>query len=169
MRKGKRKSCMRQVKSGRLSGKRIALLIATGLMLAFIFGQSLLPPRVSAEESGWLTEKILDPLMQQFGFSPITHHAVRKIAHVAEFAILSVLLVFCFRGQIIKAVGAGFTAAFLDESIQLLSGRDAMIADVWIDLIGIAAGLLLGCLLFFAIIRRKKERNSDQDTQTDAP
>ena len=160
---------MRLVEGGRLSGKRIALLIATGLMLAFIFCQSLLPPRVSAEESGWLTESILDPLMQKLGFSPLTHHAVRKIAHIAEFAVLSVLLTLCFRGQIVKSAGAGFTAAFLDESLQLLSGRDAMIADVWIDLIGIAAGLLFGCLICFVIRRCRKARTHDRDAKTNTP
>lgn len=45
----------------------------------------------------------------------------------------------------------GFIAAFIDESIQLLSGRGAMIQDVWIDLTGVAAGFLL-CRLILKII-----------------
>ena len=153
---------MRQVKSGRLSGKRIALLIVTGLMLAFIFGQSLLPQSVSADESGWLTDKVLNPLLNLLGFGSVTNHTVRKIAHVTEFTILSALLMLCFHGQIMKSAGIGFTAVFLDESIQLLSGRGASIADVWIDLIGVALGTLLGCLIL-RIIHRNKRESFQQD------
>ena len=167
--KRKRTSCMRQVEGGRFSGKRIALLIATGLMLAFIFGQSLLPPRVSAEESGWLMDKVLNPLLKLLGLGPITNHFIRKIAHITEFAILSILLTFCFHGQVIKSAGIGFVTAFLDESIQLLSGRGALITDVWIDLIGVAAGSLIGLLAFRAIRRRKNTKKHSLDTQTDAP
>ncbi|MBR6040477.1 MAG: VanZ family protein [Clostridia bacterium] len=149
---------MRRVKDGRLSGKRIALLIATGLTLVFIFGQSMLPQSVSAEESGWLTENVLNPVLDLLGIGPLTHHMVRKIAHVAEFTILSVLLTLCFRGQIVKSAGAGFAAAFLDESIQLLSGRGASITDVWIDLIGVAIGSVLGLLIVQLRLSHSKQR-----------
>ena len=149
---------MRRVKDGRLSGKRIALLIATGLTLVFIFGQSMLPQSVSAEESGWLTENVLNPVLDLLGIGPLTHHMVRKIAHVAEFTILSVLLTLCFRGQIVKSAGAGFAAAFLDESIQLLSGRGASITDVWIDLIGVAIGSVLGLLIVQLRLSHGKQR-----------
>lgn len=149
---------MRRVKDGRLSGKRIALLIATGLTLVFIFGQSMLPQSVSAEESGWLTENVLNPVLDLLGIGPLTHHMVRKIAHVTEFAILSMLLTLCFRGQIVKSAGAGFAAAFLDESIQLLSGRGASITDVWIDLIGVAIGSVLGFLIVQLRLSHSKHR-----------
>lgn len=149
---------MRRVKDGRLSGKRIALLIATGLMLVFIFGQSLLPQSVSAEESGWLTENVLNPVLDLLGIGPLTHHMVRKIAHVTEFAILSMLLTLFFRGQIVKSAGVGFAAAFLDESIQLLSGRGASITDVWIDLIGVAIGSVLGLLIVQLRLSHSKHR-----------
>lgn len=147
---------MPQAETGRPSRKRIILLIATGLVLIFIFAQSLLPQNVSAEESGWITEKIINPFLNLFGLRSMMHGTVRKLVHIAEFAILSVLLVFCFRGKPIKGAGAGFTAAFLDESIQLLSDRGALISDVWIDLIGVALGSLLGFLVYRAIIRRRQ-------------
>lgn len=149
---------MRRVKDGRLSGKRIALLIVTGLTLVFIFGQSMLPQSVSAEESGWLTENVLNPVLDLLGIGPLTHHMVRKIAHVTEFAILSMLLTLCFRGQIVKSAGVGFAAAFLDESIQLLSGRGASITDVWIDLIGVAIGSVLGLLIVQLRLSHSKHR-----------
>ena len=149
---------MQQAEEGRLSGKQIALLIVTGLMFIFIFGQSILPQSVSAEESGWLTENILNPLLNLLGIGPLTHHMVRKIAHITEFAILTFLLALCFRGQILKSMGIGFTTAFLDESIQLLSGRGASITDVWIDLVGVTIGFVLGLLIVRLRLSRSKRR-----------
>lgn len=149
---------MRQAENRRLSHRRIVLLIVTGLVMAFIFLQSLLPQSVSAEESGWFAEHIVNPPLRLFGIAPQGDTIVRKIAHITEFAILSILLVFCFRGQIAKSAGVGFTAAFLDESIQLLSDRGALITDVWIDLIGVAAGSLIGWLILRAATRRTKTK-----------
>lgn len=149
---------MRLAKDRRLSRKRIILLIATGLMLVFIFGQSLLPKNISAEESGWLTDKVLNPLLNLLGIKPLTYNLVRKIAHVTEFTVLSVLLTLCFRGQIVRSIGVGFTAAFVDESLQLLSGRGALITDVWIDLIGVAIGFVLGLLIVRLRLRSSKCR-----------
>lgn len=141
---------MQRDKSRRLSGRRIALLIVTILAMAFVFLQSVLPTAVSAGESGWLTERVLNPLLKLVGCRPLSHHAVRKLAHIFEFTALSLLLTLCFRGNPVKSFGAGFAAAFLDESIQLLSGRGALLTDVWIDLIGVTFGMLLGVLIWRA-------------------
>ena len=143
-----------------MSVRRRLLLIATGLVLLFIFVQSLLPQSVSADESSWLTEKILDPIAFFFGLGPVSHQIVRKLAHIFEFAVLSVLLTLICRGKAVKSFGFGFLFAFLDESVQLLSDRGAQLSDVWIDLIGVALGTLLGLLLWKAI------RSQRFDTQT---
>lgn len=158
---------MQQADCRRLTGKRITLLIVTGLLLAFIFVQSMLPRGVSAEESEWLADKGFNPLLQKLGLKPITQCAIRKTAHVAEFAMLSALLVLCFRGRISKSAGFSFAAAFLDESIQLVSGREALVSDIWIDLIGIAAGSLVGFLIYRTILRRHEAlQKRDQNTKT---
>ena len=138
-----------------LSPKRIALLIATALVLVFIFVQSLLPQSASAEESRWFTEKVLDPIAAFFGLGPLSHNAVRKLAHVFEFTVLAVLLTLSCRGRIVKSFGFGFLFAFLDESTQLLSARGALLSDVWIDLCGVALGTLLGLLLWKVRIKYK--------------
>lgn len=147
----------------RISKRRKVLLAGTTLVLVFIFVQSILPQSVSADESGWVTEKILGPIFRQFGSQPPSQHAVRKAAHVLEFAVLSALLLLCFRGNVLNCVGAGFSSAFLDESLQMLSGRGAEIGDVWIDLIGIVAGTLLGLLIRKAALalRDRKAKNTD--------
>lgn len=144
----------------RIPARRIILWIITGAVLAFIFTQSLFPQSLSAEESGWLTEKVLNPLLQSFGMQPLSQQTVRKLAHVFEFTVLSLLLSLCFYGNPVKSAGLGFTAAFLDESIQLLSGRGAQITDVWIDLIGVAAGTLIGLLICILARTRKRSEAS---------
>ena len=95
----------------RISKRRKVLLAGTTLVLVFIFVQSILPQSVSADESGWVTEKILGPIFRQFGSQPPSQHAVRKAAHVLEFAVLSALLLLCFRGNVLNCVGAGFSSA----------------------------------------------------------
>lgn len=146
----------------RLSTKRIILLIATALVLLFIFVQSLLPQSISAEESGWFREKILNPIASFFGIEPLSHAAVRKLAHVFEYTVLAALLVLTLRNQIVKSFGLGFTAAFLDESLQALTGRGSQLTDVWIDLCGVALGTLIGFLIWKAYCRR---RNTSKNTQ----
>lgn len=133
--------------------KRIVLLIVTALVVLFIFGQSILPQSVSADESGWVLNKLINPLLNLFGLKPMTHHTVRKLAHVLEFTVLAFLLVPLWN-SIPKACFTGFTVAFLDESLQLLTARGAQLQDVWIDLLGVAVGTLLAWLLRLLVRRR---------------
>ena len=127
----------------------------TALVIVFIFAQSILPQSVSAEESGWIMNRIVNPFFEFLGFQPPSHQTVRKMAHIFEFAVLAVLLVFCWNGKALQTVGTGFLIAFLDESLQILTARGARIQDVWIDLCGILTGTLLGYLLRRLMQRRQ--------------
>lgn len=126
----------------RIITKRNVLIALTVAMLLFIWGQSLLPRELSAEESGWFTTHIINPLLGLFGLS-VKGALVRKLAHVTEYTILSILLTLLFRGNVKRVLPLGFAAAFLDESIQILSKRGAMIQDVWIDLLGVLIGYIV--------------------------
>lgn len=94
---------------------------------------------------------------------------IRKIAHFTEHGIFG-LEVFFLAFVIEKLIGkrkkilpltpmtllvclnAGILVAFIDESIQLLSGRTASIRDIWLDLSGFAAFLAL-CFIITFIVR----------------
>ena len=123
----------------------------TILWLLFIWGHSLLPASVSAEESGrWLV------LLQRI-LPWLTDHIVRKAAHFTEFAVLGGLVLASLPRRGFPAGSerllAGLLAAMIDESIQLFSpGRSGQITDVWLDL----AGFLLGYGLLSAASRRRK-------------
>lgn len=142
----------------RIITKRNVLIALTVAMLLFIWGQSLLPRELSAEESGWFTTHIINPLLGLFGLS-VKGALVRKLAHVTEYTMLSILLTLLFRGNVKRVLSLGFAAAFLDESIQILSKRGAMIQDVWIDLLGV----LIGYILTAVPMRLRRNRNSKQD------
>ena len=49
--------------------------------------------------------------------------------------------------RIVNILYCGLTAAFIDETIQIFSGRGAAIADVWIDLAGFTTGFLITRLI----------------------
>ena len=122
------------------------------LTLLFIWGQSALPVKDSAAESNWLRETIVNPLLRLAGLAEVSDHVLRKAAHIAEFFLLSLFAALFLRRKAPLALPLCFAAAFLDESIQLLSDRGAQVRDVWIDLIGVAAGTALG----WAIAARRK-------------
>ena len=152
---------MQQAENGRSSYRQRIILITVALMTVFILVQSLLPKNVSAKESGWLIEKVINPILRVIGCGPVSHGFIRKAAHVAEFAVLAFLLSLYFERRILLGAGIAFLIAFLDESVQLLSGRGASITDVWIDLIGIAAGAAFGALVWVFKKRARVRQEAD--------
>ena len=127
--------------------KQILLALIALLMLLFIWGQSALPVKDSAAESGWLRENVINPLLRLIGLGPVSDHLVRKAAHVGEFFLLSLFAALFLGRKAPLALPLCFAAAFLDESIQLLSDRGAQVKDVWIDLIGVTLGTMLGWII----------------------
>jgi VanZ family protein len=93
--------------------------------------------------------------------------SIRKMAHFVEFCalgVVSVLLVnFCthnFRTSVYPLALLGFFVPFVDETIQIFSGRGPAIRDVWIDIGGYALGCILSFLSLYLLTRlAKKEKN----------
>ncbi len=124
--------------------KRLLMLFAF-LSIAFILLHSVVPENKSANESLWVSEVILKPVLNAFGKS-VDNSIVRKAAHVLEFLFLTIIFFFLLNNPI-RVFYASFTIAFLDESLQILTKRGAAITDIWIDIVGIVLGLLI-CLVF---------------------
>lgn len=127
-------------------------LVITILVILFIFVQSALPRSVSKEESGVVLKWLSDLLHRIFGegmIGTLTDHIVRKAAHVIEYTVLGACLeVFfhekkVFAGKWWLALVAGISTAFIDETIQIFSGRGPLISDVWIDFGGVCIGVVL--------------------------
>ena len=109
--------------------------------VGFILIHSMIPESKSAHESLWFTEQVLNPLLSRFGIIA-DKDIIRKIAHAVEFCVLALILSLWWKKPV-RSFYAGFTLAFLDESLQVVTGRGALITDIWIDLIGVAVGVII--------------------------
>ena len=130
------------------------------LTLCFIWGNSLLSRENSAAFSGKVVE-LLTPIFSSLSMEGPDEHVIRKLAHFTEYAILGLELAALFfinRGRSLKSIGysalCALAAASADETIQLFSGRAAMVKDVLLDLSGSLAGILL---LWLLTAHRQKE------------
>lgn len=141
------------------------------LNLAVIWGNSLIPGAVSGRISGFVTELLGKLLGMSAGESAGGHGLLRKMAHFTEFACLGMLLWWRFsmnghrRGDLFcRALLGGVLAACVDETIQIfVDGRASSLIDVWIDICGTAAGMLI--LLFgHHVLKRKKHKNIMEGT-----
>lgn len=128
--------------------KRKIILILVILLLIFIWAHSIIPERSSAHESLWFANTMLNPVHRYLGLNFVDKITVRKIAHVMEFLMLSVFTALYWKGRIVRSIYTGFTVAFLDESIQVITERGALITDIWIDLIGVGIGTAIGCAIW---------------------
>ena len=134
--------------------KRRILTALTLITLCLIWGHSALGQDSSAAESGWLFEHIGGLLRLIFGPEKATEHLLRKLAHFGEFFLLGaemyLLAAECGRTGIAAAFGVLLRCnfcAFLDETIQIFSGRGPDIKDVWLDTFGSASGILITLLI----------------------
>ncbi len=124
---------------------KIILPVLTVLMLAVIWGHSLMPADMSADESGF----IYDLFVRLFGSETVTDHFIRKTAHFTEYMIFGILcasdmIVYGKRGIAVTAATLYMClfAAVFDETIQIYSdGRAGMLFDVWLDHIGSITGI----------------------------
>lgn len=136
------------------------------LNLTFIWGNSMLPADASTVFSDWVRDVLVMLFSGGGGAVGGGTGLLRKIAHFSEFACLGVLLAWLM-GMLGKrralALGAGFAAACIDESIQFFSpGRSPGVLDVIIDTSGVLTGICLMMVLIHILqqkMRRRAPRN----------
>lgn len=132
------------------------------LLLAFIWGNSLLPAEASEAFSGWVKELLagIFPGISG-GDSEGGHHLLRKLAHFSEFAALGLCLSWLcgMKGwHRLLPLGLGCAAACIDECIQIfIPGRAASAADVGIDTSGVFTGMIL-LAAGYAIYRKLQKK-----------
>lgn len=159
------------IKGEKVSKKRkiavIILAILTVLCLVFIWGNSAMNKEISAKESSGVYQNVAKPVLDAlFGEDNVTHDDFRKITHGAEFMILGFCVCALFSAAKISfrekdyltLLPWGFFVAFLDETIQIFSGRGPAIKDVWIDFGGYftAAALSLATFSLIKFIKKQK-------------
>ena len=150
----------------RKSNGRLALCYGLlTLLLAFIWGNSLLPGQVSGAISDWVKEVLSDLL--PFLFSGMTDSAggglLRKMAHFTEFAALGSC--FCwlyamlrtkqYQSLLLSAL-SGLLAACIDETIQrFVPDRHGCLTDVLIESAGVITGIVLFAAAYHIINKNK--------------
>ena len=143
--------------------KVYVIVILIVLLLAFIWGHSMMNGTDSRAESEAVRRTVTPFLELFFGRGGVSERAVRKLAHFAEYFCLgtlgALLLEALDRHSIFYysyALMAGLAAAVADESIQLASaGRSAQVADILLDF----CALLLGALAAAAIAALCRRRH----------
>ena len=122
----------------------VALLI---LLLAFIWGNSLMPGDVSQAISNWV-QRLLFETKPTPGEPALAGNGIlRKVAHFTEFTALGMTLAWLFamlRKKRYYPLLAGMAAAGIDELIQaFVPDRAPRLLDVSIDSLGVITGIIL--------------------------
>ena len=120
----------------------------------------MLPAHISAAISGFVRDVVSLFLGGEGSGEPVFGEGIlRKIAHFIEFTCLGSLLCWLFsmlKKHRLMALGCGFLAACVDESIQLLvPGRGPRVTDVLLDSVGVGCGILL-LIAGYTIYQKKK-------------
>ena len=162
--------------SGRISpwviAGRVVFTLALVGCVAFIFSNSMAVASVSSHSSGralTLLRGILRRLGHPGMAARLTQHIVRKLAHFCEYTLEGFLLMLCMRvysrhplRHISVPLLGGVLTALADETIQLYSpGRSSQVTDVWLDSVGVLAGILAALILMMLCRRLFHHRNKE--------
>lgn len=138
---------------------RILFTAAVFASVAFIFYNSSQVADISSDVSGKATHIINDIISHTPWDVHIPEKIVRKLAHIAEFAVLGFFLTLCLRVYTKRLVAfsawpmlLGLFVAVCDEFYQrFVPGRTGQIKDIFIDFIGVCGGTAAGICLVVAV------------------
>ena len=137
---------------------RVVFTLALAGCIWFIFSNSMAVAQVSSASSSRVLT-LLQGALRRLGHPALaqrlTQHVVRKMAHFCEYLLEGFLLMLCMRvysrhplGHITVPMLGGVLTALTDETIQLYSpGRSSQVTDVWLDSVGVLAGILAALVL----------------------
>lgn len=147
----------------KLSKKQIYILLIS-VVLAFILINSMLNGIISQ----WLSSlpknfvQSFIPYGKYKWLDVFLIHYIRKFAHLVEYAVFAIFVVKLYYlkkesfQRLLNTAFICFSVAFLDETIQMFSNRQAKISDVWLDLLGCAIGVSVYCLYRFCRNKRRR-------------
>ena len=149
--------------------KRYWLFAIFLIIVCFIWGNSVLSSQLSSEISMAVGKFIASIFGTGDSTTTVGGLSVRKMAHFIEFAALGVVASLLFKRflknksiYVLVLSLCGVFVALMDETIQIFSNRGSSVRDVWIDVLGYAAGCLAVALICFVIAKTKnKKENND--------
>lgn len=129
-------------------------------MIAFIWGNSLLPGTQSSDLSGSITFQLYQFLHLSLDFD-LFHHFIRKCAHFSEYAVLGIFTYNWMKeinSNLLLSVLICFIIACCDEIIQsFIPNRGPAFTDCLID----TSGALFGTLCFLFVLKYMKKRGKN--------
>ena len=128
--------------------KRLIIILII-ITLVFIWGNSMIPGKLSSDMTDWLKGVLskLFPFMKGEEQAS-SGHLLRKCMHFTEYMILGIEMT-CLKNASRKldnhgVLLMGLLAAMIDETIQLFTpGRAGMLQDVWLDSAGFLTGFVI--------------------------
>ena len=168
--------------------KRNILIVVMVLTYMVVWGQSCINGENSQKESDAVMTALepihgvnvetVDRISDEFGQ---LNQLIRKSAHILEYSVIGLefgLFIYflllqkgLFRKGIaadkrfwiyqIDALMVGMFTAVMDETIQIFSGRGPLVSDIWVDLLGIAIGMVI--IAVFMVIKAQKNENTKSD------
>lgn len=137
---------------------RVIFTLALMACIAYIFRNSL---QTGAESSLRSQEAMqtVNSVLGRFHLGPMAEHTIRKMAHFLEFTMEGFLLMLCLRvytSHFVRHMSwpllIGMGTALMDETIQLfIPNRTSLVTDVWIDMMGVVAGLLVALVILLVV------------------
>ena len=146
------------------------LLILSIFIVLFIWGNSILPARISGAISEFV-RRLLD--------NDLTSYTVRKTGHFTEFFALGAVWKSYLHLRFLKserterkvhalvAVLTGVLVPLIDETIQTFNDRGPMVKDIWIDISGYTCGCLIVIMLILIFYAVKKTRQKSSKSQAE--
>ena len=155
-----------------LIAARVLFTMALIACIVFIFSNSMQMGAVSEGASGRvlrLAQRALTRLGMPELAAHVTQHFIRKLAHFCEYMLEGFLLMLCLRvytrhflRHVSWPVLGGLLTALVDETIQLYSpGRSCQVTDVWLDSVGVLAGIFAALILMMLCRRLFHHRNKE--------
>ena len=137
----------RQKTSPWLIAFRVIFTIALVACIAYIFRNSL----QTGAESSLRSQAAMQAVNETLGKI--------HLAHFLEFTMEGFLLMLCLRvytAHFVRHMSwpllLGMSTALMDETIQLfIPNRTSMVTDVWIDMMGVVAGLLVALIILLIV------------------
>lgn len=141
------------------------------MMLAFIWGHSLMPGDMSSMESEWFLALVrpvvaaLRRVLLVLGRDYDESFLVRKLAHFSEYAVLGVLMYLLFvkpdgRSRYFMPMLLCLGSAGIDEGIQIFAvDRGPALRDVIIDFTGSCVGIFAMALIIVIVYGVKNRRH----------
>lgn len=141
--------------------------VAVCINIAFIWGNSLLPAHISSAISTFVRD-VIAMLFPGDGLQndPSAGHGIlRKIAHGLEFCALGALMctfLHLIKKAVLFSLPLGILVGSIDECIQrFVPGRGPHIRDVFIDTLGVIAGIGVFTIVL-TICKRKLQQNMEE-------